>query len=201
MKFWQRQLSMKCRSRVQGHGVCLLSMSRKMTMQGFMVLGIIGTEKDTLVFYLKWNSDKVNGVWNIGQVYWVTDVKFWQRQLSMKCRSRVQGHGACLLSMSRKMTMQGIMILAIKGTEKDILIFYLTWYSDKVNGAWNVGQGCRVMVHACRVCQGQILCKVSWFKLHRYRERHFSILLDANCWRKDRQTNGRKAELLYRRVR
>ena len=31
-------------------------------MHGFMILAIIGTEKDTLVFYLTLNSDKVNGV-------------------------------------------------------------------------------------------------------------------------------------------
>ena len=30
-------------------------------MQGFMILAIIGTGKDTLVFYLTRNSDKVNG--------------------------------------------------------------------------------------------------------------------------------------------
>ena len=30
-------------------------------MQDFMILAIIGTEKDTLVFYLMYNSDKVNG--------------------------------------------------------------------------------------------------------------------------------------------
>ena len=30
-------------------------------MEGFMILAIIGTEKDTLVFYSTWNSDKVNG--------------------------------------------------------------------------------------------------------------------------------------------
>ena len=33
--------------------------------------------------------------------------------------------------------------------------------SDKVNGAKNIGQGYRVMVRACSVCQGQLLCKVS----------------------------------------
>ena len=33
--------------------------------------------------------------------------------------------------------------------------------SDKVNGASNIGQGYWVMVHACRECQGQLLCKVS----------------------------------------
>ena len=30
-------------------------------MQGFMIQAIIGTEKDTLVFLTKLNSDKVNG--------------------------------------------------------------------------------------------------------------------------------------------
>ena len=33
----------------------------QITMQGFMILGIIGTEKDTLVFYLTRNPDKVIG--------------------------------------------------------------------------------------------------------------------------------------------
>ena len=52
MKFWQSQWSVKCRSRVPGHGVCLKSMTRTITMQGFMILAIIGAEKVTLVFYL-----------------------------------------------------------------------------------------------------------------------------------------------------
>ena len=39
----------------------LVYMSRTITMQGFIILAIIGTEKDTLVFYLTCNSDKVNG--------------------------------------------------------------------------------------------------------------------------------------------
>ena len=30
-------------------------------MEGFMILAIVGTEKDTLVFYSTGNSDKVNG--------------------------------------------------------------------------------------------------------------------------------------------
>ena len=47
-------------------------------MQGFMILAIIGTKKGTfkLVFLL--------------------DVKFRHSQWSVKCRSRVPGHGACL---------------------------------------------------------------------------------------------------------
>ena len=34
-----------------------------------MIQAIIGTEKDTLVFLTIWNSDKVNGAWNVGQEY------------------------------------------------------------------------------------------------------------------------------------
>ena len=65
-------------------------------MQGFM---IIGTEKDSSIL-LDINSDKL-----------------WR----LKCRSRVPGHGACLQSMSKTITMQGYMLLAIIGTEKDTL--------------------------------------------------------------------------------
>ena len=36
---------MKCRSRIQDKGVCLYSMSRTITMQGFVILAFIGTEK------------------------------------------------------------------------------------------------------------------------------------------------------------
>ena len=36
-------------------------------MKGFMILAIIGSEKDTLVFYLKGNSEKVNGELNVVQ--------------------------------------------------------------------------------------------------------------------------------------
>ena len=45
-------------------------------MQGFMILGIIDTEKDTLVFVLNY--------------------EIRQSQWSVKCMSRVPGHGACL---------------------------------------------------------------------------------------------------------
>ena len=65
-----------------------------------MILGIKGTEKDTLVFYSTGNSDKVNGAGNVGQGYRV--------------------------SMPRTIIMQGFMILGIIGTEKDTLVFYLT---------------------------------------------------------------------------
>ena len=54
--------------------------------------------------------------------------------------------------------MQCFMILAIIGAEKETLEFYSTRNSDKVSGALNVGQGYRVLVRACRVCQGHLLC-------------------------------------------
>ena len=44
-----------------GHGACLKIMSRTVTMKGFLIPAIIGKEKDTLVFYLTQNDDKVNG--------------------------------------------------------------------------------------------------------------------------------------------
>ena len=45
------------------------------------------------------------------------------------------------------------MILATIGIKKDTFVFYSTWNSVKVNRAYNVGQGYRVMVRACRVYQ------------------------------------------------
>ena len=38
-------------SRVLGQGACLLSKSRTITMQDFIILVTISTEKQTLVFY------------------------------------------------------------------------------------------------------------------------------------------------------
>ena len=51
-------MEIECRSRAPGHGACLKSMSRTITMQGFIILAIIGTEKDTLVFYSSRNLTK-----------------------------------------------------------------------------------------------------------------------------------------------
>ena len=61
--------------------------------------------------------------------------------------TEVSSYCVCLYSMSRIITMQGLIILVVKGTEKNTL------YSDKVNGARNVGQGYLVIEPACRVCQ------------------------------------------------
>ena len=74
----------KSRSRVPVHGTCLQSRSRTITMRRFMILAIIGTEKDTSI---------------------LLEVKFGQSQWSIKSRSRVPVHGACLKSMSRKIPM------------------------------------------------------------------------------------------------
>ena len=54
------------------------------------------------------------------------DVKFSQSQWSVKYKSMVPGHGACLYSMSRTITVQCFIILAIIGTEKDTLVFHST---------------------------------------------------------------------------
>ena len=52
---------MKYRPRVPGHGACLESISRTVTMQDFMIQAVIGTEKDALVCLTTRNSDEVNG--------------------------------------------------------------------------------------------------------------------------------------------
>ena len=44
-KILTKSISVKCRSRIQDKGVCLYSMSRTITMQGFTILAFIGTEK------------------------------------------------------------------------------------------------------------------------------------------------------------
>ena len=54
------------------------------------------------------------------------DIKFWQSQWSVTRRSRVPGLGACLLSKSRTITMQGFITLATITTENHTLVFYST---------------------------------------------------------------------------
>ena len=63
-------------------------------------------------------------------------------------RSRVPGHSACLKSMSRTITMQGLTLAAIIATEKRTLMLDSTLNHDKVTGARNLGQGHRVIVCA-----------------------------------------------------
>ena len=71
-------------------------------MQGIIILSIISTEKTHLVFYSS---------------------KILTSQWSLTCRSRVPGKGVCLLSKSRTITLQGIIILATISTEKHTLVF------------------------------------------------------------------------------
>ena len=88
------------------------------------------------------------------------DVKSWQRHWSAKSMSRASCHSACLKSMSRTITMQGLKLAAITAAEKCTLMLESTQNHDKVTEARNLGQGHRVIVRAWRVCQGQLLCKV-----------------------------------------
>ena len=85
--------------------MCLLSKSRTITLQGIIILATISTEKHTLVFYSS---------------------KILTSQWSLTCKSRVPGQGVCLLSKSRTITLQGIIILATISTEKHTLVFYST---------------------------------------------------------------------------
>ena len=78
-------------------------------------------------------------------------------QWNEKYRSRAPGQGACLKSMSMTITMQGFTLAAINDEEKTKLWSKIC----KVNGPWNIGQGHWVKVNSWRVCQGQLLCKVS----------------------------------------
>ena len=72
-------------------------MSRTITyIQGLTITAIIAAEKHTLVL----------------------DYVIFDSQWSVKCRSRALCHGVCLKSMSRTITMQGIILAAITAAEK-----------------------------------------------------------------------------------
>ena len=75
-------------------------------MQGFIILATISTD-NTLKYFAQRHDDK------IGQSQW-----------SLTYRSRVPGQGSCLLSKSRKITMQGFVTLATISTEIHTLVFY-----------------------------------------------------------------------------
>ena len=47
--------------------------------------------------------------------------------------------------------------------------------SDKVNGAWNLGQGYRVKVHGCRVITNDYYARFYNPNYHSYRKTHFSV--------------------------
>ena len=95
---------MKCRSRVPGQEACLLSKSRTIAMQGCIILATKSTE-NTLQYFTPHRDVKYDSQWNV------------------KCRSRVPGQSACLLSKSSTISMQGFIILAAIRTEKHTLVF------------------------------------------------------------------------------
>ena len=61
IKFLQSRWSVKCRSRVPGHGAWLLSVSRTINIQGIILPDITAAEKCTLFLDSKLNFDKVSG--------------------------------------------------------------------------------------------------------------------------------------------
>ena len=74
-------------------------------MQGFILTAIAAAEKCTLI---------------------LLDIKFGQSEWSMKCRSWANGHGACLKSVSRTITMQGFILTANTAAKKLTLFLDLT---------------------------------------------------------------------------
>ena len=83
----------------------------------------------------------------------------------MKCWSRVPGHGAWLLSVSRTINIQGIILPDITAAEKCTLFLDSNFFFYKVSGASNVGQRYQVKVRGCEVCKGQLQCNVSYSQL------------------------------------
>ena len=81
--------------------------------------------------------------------------------MDCEIRSRALGQGVCLKSMSRSITMQDFTLTAIIDAEKTKLLRNFDVKINKVNGPSIIGQWHWVKVRACRVCQGQFLCKVS----------------------------------------
>ena len=90
------------------------------------------------------------------------DAKFWQSPWSMKCRSRAPGQGTWLSSVPRTITLQGFLTPSYQCCREMYIISRLDIDFDKVSGAWNVGQGNQLMMCAWRLCQGQLLCKLSY---------------------------------------
>ena len=124
IKFGQSQWSMKCRSRAPCHSKWLLSVSRTITMQGFILPAITAAEKCTLFLdstTLEEREMSVKGTtsWCVvvkcikdnkysryhtpryhcrREMHFISrlKIKFWQSLWGMKCRSRAPGQGAWL---------------------------------------------------------------------------------------------------------
>ena len=110
-KNWQSQLSVKWRSRAPGHDACLKSVSRTITMQGFILTDSYHCCREiNFIFRLEVNF--VDLMQNFNKVQW-----------SMKWRSRAPGQGACLKSVPRTITMQAFIPTATTAAAKKLTLF------------------------------------------------------------------------------
>ena len=123
-----------------GHGVCLKSVSRTTTMQGFILKAIAAAERNgqsqehlVMVCAQRVCQAQLRCKVSYSQLYcremhYISrlNIKFWQSRWSMKCRSRAPRHIVWLL---RTITMQGFIlpaITAITVAEKCTLFLDLT---------------------------------------------------------------------------
>ena len=81
-----------------------------------------------------------------------------QSQCSVKYRSRAPGQHICQVSISRRSTIQGLVVVGLKVEE----ISNVDAKCVKVTGAQNIGQGHCVKVPAESVHLGEALRKVWW---------------------------------------
>ena len=96
IKFGQIQWSMKYRSSAPCHSKWFLSVSRAIAIAIY-----------TPTYHCCREMHFISRL----------DIKFWQSWWSVKCRSRVPGHGAWLLRVSRTINIQGIILPDITAAE------------------------------------------------------------------------------------
>ena len=132
----------------------------QLLMQAFIPTATTVAEKCTL--FLVFNK--------VGEMHFISrlDAKYWTR--SVEREMKVKGTGSrCLLGECVKDNYCARFHLHSYHccremnfiSRLDINFLDSTQNIDKVSGAWNEGQGYRVKVPTWRVCQGQLLCKVS----------------------------------------
>ena len=117
---------MKYRSRSLGQGTCQISTSRRSTMQGMVVVGLIIEELSNInVKCIQYRSRSMGqGTCQVSTMRWSTmqglvvvshiwgdiehKLKICQRHWSAKYRSRSPGQGTCQVSTSRRSIIQGL---------------------------------------------------------------------------------------------